>query len=333
MIWKLAATALGLSILFAIWHGPGLARSMRSNPPSTHSGAERVRVEQIELERSPGKGEADWTYPARVFVLDEAASKQTLRPLVVYMPSWGAKADDNDFLLRRIAAEGYLVVAVDDVEYDKPEPGESDDVTKARSADLDLTSPAGIEEFVAAADRKAVLAGKKLSQVIDAVIAGNHNVDRCRIGAIGFSFGGTAATLALSTDPRVRAGINLDGWIFGVGSGQTTAKPYLAINSSARAPPFLFHFVTSRRNSMSVDELSYRRKQPLLAAAHSLEVTLPGTVHADFSDFLHTGQRWKSWRPWNAPLTNPLRVRDWIDELVLGFLNKHVKQINTACIQ
>ena len=57
-----------------------------------------------------------------------------------------------------------------------------------------------------------------------------HRVDANDAGAFGHSFGGAVAAEVCYQDPRVKAALNEDGWIFGDVATRGLDKPYMVMN-------------------------------------------------------------------------------------------------------
>lgn len=327
-----ATLTVAAAVAMAIWHGPGFLLSLRAVPPP-QAATEQPAAEDVTIGLPARSGKQPSTATARVFASQAVRDMQgSIRhPAVIYMPGWGGRATDNDVLLRRIAGDGYLVIALDDVAFDPPDPAESQDVRAARTAELDLSSPDGIGRFVHLADLKANLAAEKVSRVIDA-ISSEHPArlgsagllaDPKRIAVLGFSMGGATAAAVLHNDDRVRAAVNLDGWILGHAAGSRVNKPYLVIDNSNSAAWLALG--ATRRNVLAMDTLSGERSKAQLSVETTRSYVLQGTVHSDFSDGLHQEGRWRHWRPWRRPLGDPRSIRDQIDRRVLDFLGDSLR--------
>jgi predicted dienelactone hydrolase len=60
-----------------------------------------------------------------------------------------------------------------------------------------------------------------------------ERLDLARIGAFGHSFGGATAGMLCLLDPRVKAGINMDGYQYGTVSGKDLGRPFLLMLSDS----------------------------------------------------------------------------------------------------
>ncbi len=92
-------------------------------------------------------------------------------------------------------------------------------------------------------------------------------LDLARAGVFGMSFGGAVATDVCLTDPRFRAGINLDGLQYGL-----SASP-----ASALEVPFMF--MTSESSGL-MNEPVFRR-----ARGDAWYATVKGSTHFNYTDF------------------------------------------------
>ncbi|SDZ59346.1 Platelet-activating factor acetylhydrolase, isoform II [Asanoa ishikariensis] len=198
----------------------------------------------------PGQPRADWLLPAawrtfqerNVLPLDVLAVPRThgrigarVRhvatpyPVVIFSPGFGLDRDSATVLVEDLVSHGYVVVTVDhphdagEVQFPDGHvvvAGLPDDDVRAvglRMADVLFTLDrlptvnAGRNPSVAGGPLPAGLAGA---------------LDLRRVAVIGHSLGGATAAHLLN-DPRVRAGANLDGGIFGPPLWEASHKPFL----------------------------------------------------------------------------------------------------------
>ena len=169
----------------------------------------------------------------------EPADLDSPAALILYAPGWGNAADDSASLLADLASHGYVTVAFDDVSHDPVRPRESPQEVADRTAAMRSDSPAAYRASFAMADRRVGLAADKAKAILDSLLASPDfasRVDSARIGFLGFSFGGaTGVELALN-DPRLKAVVNLDGWLFGRSTRERLRTPYLLIYSRESFP-------------------------------------------------------------------------------------------------
>ncbi|MFE5588568.1 alpha/beta hydrolase family protein [Kitasatospora sp. NPDC056531] len=133
---------------------------------------------------------------------DGARPQHGKHPLVVLSPAYENPRMTLTSLATELASHGYVVALVGHTYEDNGE----------TLACVICDAPPGL-------DFKAVTASRArdLSFVIDQLTHGNsawrlaHLIDKHRIGMAGHSLGGAATAATMTADPRVRAGVNMDG--------------------------------------------------------------------------------------------------------------------------
>ncbi len=128
-------------------------------------------------------------------------------PVVLFSPGFGAQRNSSSAVATDLASHGYLVVTVD----------HTHDATAVEFPDgriapntllpilQDIEDPA---EFTALATRMTEVRAADLRFVLD-------ELDIPRAGVFGHSLGGATAARVVRDDPRVPAGINIDGTPYG----------------------------------------------------------------------------------------------------------------------
>ena len=153
------------------------------------------------------------------------AAGDSAYPLLVFSPGLGNMPTNYTALLEDVASHGYMVVAV-------AHPYSTTDIVFPDGhivRDADSRQPLRLNRAV------TVLAADLIS-VLDHV-AHEHDrgdaffvhADPQRAGAFGHSFGGASAAQALANDARFRAGVDIDGTIFGPVLRKGVAQPFLML--------------------------------------------------------------------------------------------------------
>jgi predicted dienelactone hydrolase len=146
-------------------------------------------------------------------------------PVLLYSPGSSELRSDATALVENLASLGYVVVTIDHT-------GESELVEFpggriVRGSFVD-TGPASNERAIGirvadvrdVLDRLALLDGRGR-------FAGS--LELARTGMFGFSLGGATAAAAMLADPRIRAGADLDGSIYGRVVSIGLARPFLLL--------------------------------------------------------------------------------------------------------
>lgn len=165
------------------------------------------------------------------------STKQGKYPLVVFEPGMGKIVFNYTALAENLASHGYIVLAINPTY-------SSDFVVFSDGSTAYKTSKGSVPEGDAT-DKELNDAGQKLvktwSKDMSFAISkldemslekGNmwtEHVDMEHIGAFGHSFGGAASAEASVTDKRIKASIDIDGYLYGV--QKSPQKPLMFIMS------------------------------------------------------------------------------------------------------
>ncbi|HEX7939511.1 MAG TPA: hypothetical protein VF483_11040 [Gemmatimonadaceae bacterium] len=143
-------------------------------------------------------------------------------PTLLFSPGFGQAPGDYSRLLESWASRGYIVVGVTHPEFKDPDHAELYDVSPVVARQLMDVLTHILGEQVRSAGPFA-------------------RVDPLRVGVVGHSVGGSAAAQACSLDDRFRAGMNLDGTIFGSVVHTGMRQPFFLMRQyvavSAKDPP------------------------------------------------------------------------------------------------
>ncbi|MEU6408469.1 lipase [Microbispora sp. NPDC046933] len=166
-------------------------------------------------------------------------------PVVLYSPGYMVPRSLGTLAAEDLASRGYVVVTVDHtyeaaaVEF----PGGRLERTRVRADDMDDAMKA---LDVKVADLRFVL------DVITARRAGLPSrlvkaLDTTRVAAMGFSMGGAAVARLMYADHRVKAGVNLDGSLFGEVTERGLDAPFLQLAADEHDDPSWVTFRKHRR--------------------------------------------------------------------------------------
>lgn len=177
------------------------------------------------------------------------------RPLVVLSPGFTWPRTSLTALAEELASRGYVVAGIDHTYENFATTFPGGRVTTCAACQLD------VEDF----GRLAVESrARDVSFVLDE-LRGGGLVDPRRIAMVGMSLGGASVGETMLTDPRVRAGINLDGTMF---------KP---LPESGLSRPFMFFGEPG-------DEPSWVRDWERLTGWRRW-LSVNGSVHTSFTDY------------------------------------------------
>lgn len=226
-------------------------------------------------------GQVDWaatvTHVAQGAPVAEEGGK---RPVLIYSPGLGEPRTWGTTLVADLASRGYVVVTVDNT-YESPE------VQFPNGSLATMVTPTDPDAFIKKSlTVRTIDTGFVLDQLGVLNTGRNPDVDGRRlpkglaggldlskVGMFGHSMGGTATATAMDADPRIRAGINMDG---NLTNFDGTLMP---VAEHGLARPFLL---------MGKDGMTDTGPGWQAFRAHTpgwnRQLTLRGSEHASFTD-------------------------------------------------
>jgi dienelactone hydrolase len=207
---------------------------------------------------------------------------QPAYPVLVMLPGLGPIVPDYTTIAEDLASHGYVVLGVT--------PTYSASVVAFPDGQIAMATPQGsipdtgvsIQEERRLLDRlitvwtsDAIFAIDQLERLnADAKGAFYHRLDLFRIGVFGHSFGGATALQVCRSDPRCKAGADLDGYPYGKITPDHLAQPVLLLWSEPE-DPHEAHYVLSRK---AVGTILRGLRQG------GYQVTIHGFRHFNFTD-------------------------------------------------
>ncbi len=194
-------------------------------------------------------------------------------PVLVFSPGLSNPRELYTALCADLASRGYVVIALS-TPYESSPTVLSDGRVVGQTAHPDVMGPAPHPELERLIDIRAADSSFVLDQIAalrrtdpGSPLAGH--LDLRHVGIVGHSLGGATAVQAMSSDPRFRVGVNLDGKLFGAEPDARLKQPLLWIQSGGA----------------QTDEYTRGRDRLLggLRGGGRL-VTIRGAVHMGFSD-------------------------------------------------
>lgn len=166
-------------------------------------------------------------------------------PVLLFNPAWGGWRTQNTYQAEELASHGYIVIAIDHTHNSSVVAFPDGQVIRAapgRSID-DFTN-SSFEEEVKVGDQEVDTQAKDDIFVLDTFSASDDDphgpwfqtLDLERVGAFGHSFGGATSVETCFRDPRVRAALNMDGWMYGEISRKSLNKPLFVMYEEGWPP-------------------------------------------------------------------------------------------------
>ena len=206
--------------------------AQRSGPPAPYMTA---KESQLLLRGSRITGVPDDVLSRiRTNAVVGAEPTGTKLPMVVLSPGFTKPLSTLTALAEDLASRGYVVAGIDHPyeSYVTTLPGGR--IAECIACDSDTDPGFGSGDVQGrAADVSFVL-----DQLTGPhpVWAGSVLIDRSRIAMVGQSIGGAAALAAMAKDPRVRAGVDMDGTTYARLPRNGFARPFLFLGTDLHAP-------------------------------------------------------------------------------------------------
>ncbi|MGW7140159.1 alpha/beta hydrolase family protein [Streptomyces xanthophaeus] len=254
----------------------------------------------------------DQVIPAETLAGTAAHSRSGARPLagryplIVLSPGFTVPRATLTALAEDLASRGYVVAAVDHAYESAGTAFPGGRVLQCLACER-VGGPAGMQ---AVSDTRARDVSFLLDRLTGRAPAWQHAglIDRNRIAMAGHSIGGASAVAAMATDPRIRAGINMDG---------AFATPVPATGLGGR--PFL---ILGAQDGAPGGNPSWDRDWPLLDGWKRW-ITFDGSGHFTFSDFPAIAEQLGLPDP-DAPLPGARSV-ELTRRYVAAFFDQHLK--------
>jgi dienelactone hydrolase len=212
-------------------------------------------------------------------------------PVLLSLPGWDGARGENTAFVQDLASRGFIVAGIG---YDDPQCATADG-SVGNAAGIDFSSPAAFEQTRAIAHQKIERVAEAASYVVDALETLDRmdptrrfvgRLDLGRVGVVGYSLGGAIAMQLCWRDARVKAAVNIDGWLFDAARDGWIEQPLMIISDDSPAPTSadLNSPDPTRRYQAVLDDATDRRMLSAFAKHGGLMVTVLGSDHLDFSD-------------------------------------------------
>jgi dienelactone hydrolase len=254
-------------------------------------------------------------------------------PVLLFNHRWEGVRTQDTFLTEDLASHGYVVAAIDHT-YNAGRVEMPDGrVVK------DVFSNEEIDPSVRTADQIRDVWNKELKEwVADQIFVlnslQNENFDQKsfwygrlntnQAGAFGHSFGGGASVQVCSVDPRVRSGLNMDGWNFGDIRHRTSNQQIMFIytHHSIPRPQDLTSSNPVARTEAELDVTDEQQIDSSLKQYGGSKLYVAGTSHMDFTDHPLV-LPWRKWRESNHIAA--ARIQTIVRAYVLAFFDQTVR--------
>ncbi|MFI1970515.1 alpha/beta hydrolase family protein [Streptomyces cinnamoneus] len=213
-------------VMVSLWYpaaeGPGTAARAPHMEPlaAAHFGADRGMAHR---NYQVPAGSTDWAATPTHAREDAPALRGGPRPVVLYSAGLGDPRTWNTGLVEDLASRGFVVVTVDhtyeasEVQFPGGRLAESVFPDRMEQPGLDISAmlhtsmTARVKDTSFVLDRLAALSAGRHDHARPLPRGLAESLDLGRVGMVGQSAGGFTAAQAMRDDPRIKAGINMDG--------------------------------------------------------------------------------------------------------------------------
>jgi hypothetical protein len=277
--------------------------------------------------------------PSEKYIRDATVSKaQSSYPVLIFSPSWHGQRGQNTFQVEELVSHGFVVVGIDHSYSSAITVFPDGRIARAQLLEwVDLSS----DETLRASFRYDEKVLRVRVQDVEFVVEEleklsspsssdkfSGRLDFNRLGIFGYSFGGAVAAQSCWLDHKFKAGLDLDGTMFGEVAEAGVHQP--------------FAFLVESTNSLTVTQLTVRdpekRRYAWLNERDFYEqrnstykhggywLGIRGTQHVNFTDppTIPTLGYYVD----GAGTIKPSRAMHIINAYTLAFFEKHLNQLN-----
>lgn len=244
----------------------------------------------------------------------DISKNQDKYPVLVFSHGYQSNRFDCTSEVEEMVRNGYIVVGIDHTHYSSSTVFPDGHITKVdvknMDNNLDLADKAA---DIWIQDAETVIDRLDLINSDDPILAGRLDLEK--LGYFGHSLGGATALRTLIKDERVKAAINMDGYIPGY-AGETANKPYMIMMHDPAMDKFTPGSASENAINVYNDSIdSYYANSKNMAYI----LQIKKTVHLSFTDTSILT------RVFNLKLTPPKRCFSIINDYTASFFDKYLK--------
>ena len=261
--------------------------------------------------------------------------------VLLFNHGWGERRTENTFLTEDLASHGYVVVAIDHP-YNTGRVALPDGRVIKNAFGYDPINP---EERTAAqiveiwnkeqnkwvADNIFVLNTLQQENTnAKSIWYGRLNTEQ--VGAFGHSFGGGVSIQLCGADPRIRSGLNMDGWNFGDILHRTSNQPTMFMFGLGVTPKqqTINPANQADRTESELDTSDMKQVDASLERYGGYKVYVKNTTHMDFTDHSMVSP-WRNWT--QRGHISPAQIQTIVRSYVLAFFDATLKDENPPLLR
>ncbi len=268
----------------------------------------------------------------------ELSDVEATYPVIIFSHGFRGFESQNMFQVEQLVSQGYIVVGINHT-YDSMASIFPDgriamfDSVKNPESEIEPLEKTDRMNEVWVNDVQFVLDQLEQLATADQDQRFTGRMDMMRLGMFGHSFGGATTVQILLSDPRVQAGINMDGAIYGERRIPATGinKPFLMISANEEDElagsiatsddqQIALDLTRSKVNNQELQEQELHARLAPVKNGGNYWLKLPNTTHMSFSDFFLITPIIEWMQGVDARGTHRL-----VNEFTLDFFNHYLK--------
>jgi predicted dienelactone hydrolase len=251
-------------------------------------------------------------------------------PVLIFTPSWNGRRNHNTVQAEELASHGFVVVGIDHPYGSEVVVFPDGRIVRRKMATLvsdpnDPEREAEDQLRIRAADVRFVLDEVERLDRADPGGLFTGRIDLARVGIFGHSFGGAVAAEICLTEPRVKAGVNLDGLIYGEAMTNGFAKPFMYLSDDRPIPSQaqIDNSTGAARRELTFLVENVKCIKRGLAGNEGYWAIIRGASHVNFCDSPYYSSLK---RVSGSGLISPDRAMGIINAYLLSFFRKYLTQ-------
>ena len=216
-------------------------------------------------------------------------------PVLLFNPAWTGQRTQNTYQMEDLASHGFIVAGIDHPYNSGPIAfpdgrvlgiAGMHDISDFRHTTVAQQMAIGYKEVMIEAGDDALVLNSLSAADLNPASAWYRRVDANDAGAFGHSFGGAVAAQICYEDPRVKAAINEDGWMFGDVVTHGLDKPYLVMSDDdgPPSPAELKSTDVQTSREAELNESDDNNLKRTMQQFGGYKLTILGAKHEDFTD-------------------------------------------------
>lgn len=237
-----------------------------------------------------------WPRKARGVIDAPLSPAEPRYPVLIFSPSWHGQRGQNLFQVEELASRGFIVVGIDHPYSSAVTVFPGGRVARARLVPFwDFSSDQALQASIEYIERVLsvrvqdveflVAELERLSQRGSGSML-SERLDLSRLGILGYSFGGAVAAQVCWLDKRFKAGMDMDGTLYGAAADAGVSQPFMFLVESTKAPtvPDVSALSPEKRRFVALEERDFYEQRNSMERHGGYWLGITGTQHINFTD-------------------------------------------------